>query len=391
MQLIVSKDNRDKYGIIDFDTNAVIVPHKYDEIIIRNESIRLKMDAKWALLSINELYKISDAVSKPKYLFFDTETTGVPKDYKAPMSDLNNWPRLVQLAWILCDEEGNEIDSKNLIICPSNFTIPVEASRVHNITTEFALKEGVDLENALGHFTEASKYASTYVGHNISFDINVVGAELLRVGNSFDIMSKSSVCTMLKTINYCAIPSENPKWNSFKYPKLQELYMKLFGHEFDDAHDAMADIRATKECFFELQRRGIINSTFPNRPQTVDKSLAEDFANAILAIHKYQLMFPTYITNMKNVIDCLLFDKTLLPKDAPLFARYMLEFVQGGWDLPEDTIASVSSHILNINAELETPFDSSLIGSVIQAVNMKRECSISDNGYTYVVRKMRQR
>ena len=43
------------------------------------------------------------------YLFFDTETTGLPKNYKAPASDLNNWPRLVQLAYHLYDNDGNKI------------------------------------------------------------------------------------------------------------------------------------------------------------------------------------------------------------------------------------------------------------------------------------------
>lgn len=36
-----------------------------------------------------------------KYLFIDTETTGLPKEYDAPYTDIDNWPRLVQLAWIV--------------------------------------------------------------------------------------------------------------------------------------------------------------------------------------------------------------------------------------------------------------------------------------------------
>ena len=120
----------------------------------------------------------------------------------------------------------------------------------------------------------------------------------------------------------------------------------------------------------------------------LDKTLPEDFANAILACHKYQLSFPTFITNVKNVIDALMFDGTLAAKDAPLFARYMLEYVQGGWTLSEETISGLSSHILELNAELEAPFDSKIIGSAIQAVNIKRGCSISSNGYTFVIKKM---
>ncbi len=52
------------------------------------------------------------------YLFFDTETTGLPRNYKAPVSDSNNWPRMVQIAWRLMDEKGGEIDSQDFIIKP---------------------------------------------------------------------------------------------------------------------------------------------------------------------------------------------------------------------------------------------------------------------------------
>ena len=31
------------------------------------------------------------------YLIFDTETTGLPKNWKAPLTDFDNWPRMVQL------------------------------------------------------------------------------------------------------------------------------------------------------------------------------------------------------------------------------------------------------------------------------------------------------
>jgi len=33
--------------------------------------------------------------NKKMYLFFDTETTGLPRNWKAPVTDLDNWPRMV--------------------------------------------------------------------------------------------------------------------------------------------------------------------------------------------------------------------------------------------------------------------------------------------------------
>ncbi len=205
-------------------------------------------------------FEMATSTNKAQYLFFDTETTGVPKNYKAPASDLNNWPRLVQLAWILCDEQGNEISSSNSIIKPNGFTIPVEASNVHGITTEQALQKGIDLKDCINKFIEVAKLASTIVCHNVAFDIKIVGAELLRIGSDFRIDARPAICTMLSSLKYCAIPSKNDWGDPYKWPKLQELHKKLFGVEFEDAHDAMADIQATKKCFFELRKRNIIKT-----------------------------------------------------------------------------------------------------------------------------------
>lgn len=189
------------------------------------------------------------------YLFFDTETTGVPLNYKASCKDTDNWPRLVQLGWILSDNLGNEIRRGNKIIRPEGFTIPVEASNVHGITTERALAEGGELRQIIHAFCEDLNPSSKLIGHNVDFDLHVVGAEFHRLGYDYRAMFyRPIVCTMQSTIEFCNIPGQyGPKW-----PKLQELYVRLFGREFKDAHDAMADIAATKECYFELVRRGVI-------------------------------------------------------------------------------------------------------------------------------------
>ena len=189
-----------------------------------------------------------------RYLFFDTETTGVPQDYKAPSSDTDNWPRMVQLAWILTDDEGSRLHSGNLIIRPDGFEIPEETSRIHGITTERALKEGVALEDAISEFREDLKDADCIVGHNVSFDKRIVGAEMIRLGLDDEVDGMKSLCTMMASIDFCQLPGKY----GFKYPRLQELYVKLFGHEFDDAHNAMSDIDATEQCFRELRKKGLI-------------------------------------------------------------------------------------------------------------------------------------
>ena len=70
------------------------------------------------------------------FLTFDSETTGLPKNFNAPISDSNNWPRLVQLAWQINNNEGKLISNKAFIIKPKDFTIPYNSEKIHGISTE---------------------------------------------------------------------------------------------------------------------------------------------------------------------------------------------------------------------------------------------------------------
>ncbi|MCD6346387.1 MAG: 3'-5' exonuclease [Bacteroidales bacterium] len=186
------------------------------------------------------------------YLFFDTETTGLPKRWKAAVSDLDNWPRLVQLAYLFYDGEGRKIDGGDIIIRPDGFVIPVEAARIHRITTEKALEEGRPLEEAMGEFMSLIDESDVLVAHNMNFDEKIVGAEFLRCGMENPVPGKRKICTMLSTTNYCAL--DGPY--GYKWPKLSELHYKLFGTGFDEAHNAAVDITATAKCFWELKKRG---------------------------------------------------------------------------------------------------------------------------------------
>ena len=190
-----------------------------------------------------------------KCLFFDTETTGIPNDYKAPCTNTDNWPRLIQLGWLLTDAAGRILSEGNHIVRPDGFEIPKAASDVHGITTEFALENGKPLLDVIFAFGADLNQADCMVGHNLDYDLHIVGAEYVRLGYDSRIMfARPTLCTMQATIQFCNIPGRfGPKW-----PKLMELYTKLFGQEFDGAHDAMADIVATKDCFFELIRRGVV-------------------------------------------------------------------------------------------------------------------------------------
>ncbi len=188
------------------------------------------------------------------YLFFDTETTGLPRNYKAPASDTNNWPRMVQIAWRLHDSNGSILDAQEYIIKPEGYSIPKEASNIHRVTTERAIEEGANLINVLDDFAQLIEEAEFLVAHNISFDEKIVGAELYRKKIANMIEKRSKICTMHASTDFCRIPGNY----GFKWPKLQELHMKLFDEPFEEAHDAAADIDATAKCFWKLKALGII-------------------------------------------------------------------------------------------------------------------------------------
>ena len=181
-------------------------------------------------------------------LFFDTETTGLPKNWKAPVTDLDNWPRLVQLAYLVYDFDGNLIHSCNEIIKPNGFTIPMDASKVHGITTDIANQRGSNIEEVFELFSIHLRRAKVVVAHNMAYDEKIIGSELIRLELENTLDSKEKICTMESTVDLCKI--DGPY--GYKWPKLEELHRFLFNHDFEGAHDALADIQATAKCFWEL-------------------------------------------------------------------------------------------------------------------------------------------
>lgn len=187
-------------------------------------------------------------------LFFDTETTGIPRNYKAPASDVRNWPRLVQIAWLLTDASGRELAAREHIVRPEGFVIPAEAARIHGIDTDRARREGEDLAAVLDAFGADLARAQLLVAHNVAFDEKIVGAELLRAGRVNAVESVTRLCTMQSATEYCRLPGNY----GYKWPTLSELHGRLFGEAFSDAHRALADVRACARCCFRLRDLGIV-------------------------------------------------------------------------------------------------------------------------------------
>lgn len=188
------------------------------------------------------------------YLIFDTETTGLPKRWNAPITDTDNWPRAIQIAWQLHDAMGNNIEHQDFLIKPDGFNIPYDAEKIHGISTELAQEQGVPLTEVLEAFNKALSKAKFVVGQNVKFDTNIMGAEFVRaaIANPLQELPVLDTCTE-HTAALCKIPGG--RGGKFKLPTLTELHQFLFNQPFAEAHNATADVEATTRCFFELIRR----------------------------------------------------------------------------------------------------------------------------------------
>ncbi|GGW89070.1 DNA polymerase III subunit alpha [Salegentibacter mishustinae] len=209
------------------------------------------------------------------YLIFDTETTGLPKRWDAPLTDSDNWPRCIQIAWQLHDEMGRLVESQDYLVKPEGFNIPYDAEKVHGISTELAAEEGISLTEMLEKFQEALNKTKFVVGQNVGFDLNIMGAEFHReaMENNLQELPVLDTCTEV-TAQMCKIPGG--RGGKFKLPTLTELHEFLFDEPFGEAHNATADVEATTRCFLELVRQ----RAFTKEQLDVPENYFENFSEA---------------------------------------------------------------------------------------------------------------
>lgn len=180
-----------------------------------------------------------------KYLIVDTETTGTLKTGCSP-------PRLVEIAWLVCDAMGVVVERGDRLIRPDGFTIPVNASQIHGITTGYARQAGVPLRAALDALCPATEASSAIVAHNLRFDLAVIAGECRRLGVLDPLAALPGICTMESTASFCRIR----RGDGYKWPTLSELHQTIFGIPYEDVHRAAGDAEACARCFFALKKMG---------------------------------------------------------------------------------------------------------------------------------------
>ena len=194
--------------------------------------------------------------------FIDTETTGLPINDNLPYTELDNWPHLVQVALIIEDDNYGILAKRNMILKPDGYSIPESSARIHGISNAQAIKVGEDRKHVIGFLDQVLSNSNIVIGHNVSFDLNVVKAEIIRAKGIENALlttkNHNVVDTMKMGMNICKIPNlsfHTRMSQPYKYPKLDELYYKLFNKHFNNQHDAMADVQAAYDCYYELKRK----------------------------------------------------------------------------------------------------------------------------------------
>jgi DNA polymerase-3 subunit epsilon len=247
-QVAVHEESMELFDLLNTAQRGTVKCSNYNADKIKGSCIDKDADGSNIISSSLEKYK------EPYYLFFDTETTSTPNDWNVTISNLDNWPRLVKLSWLLYDSEGELVLKNEAIIKPNGFSIPIGASEVHGITTDYALKHGEDLRNVLLNFEEQCTKSTFLIAHNINFDSELIDSEFSRNFSSNPISKLELLSTMECSTEFCKIKGNY----GYKWPKLSELHLKLFGVDLEETHEALADIKATARCFFEMRKLNLV-------------------------------------------------------------------------------------------------------------------------------------
>jgi DNA polymerase III epsilon subunit-like protein len=198
-----------------------------------------------------------------KIIIFDTETTGFPDragfDKSYPPWAIAHYSkcRVVQLAYAIYEigRAGRPklVGEKMMYVKPDGWSVPPDAMAIHGFSTEFLASAGRPIGEVLGELEKDLRGCLLLVGHNVVFDKNAMAAEAWRAGKgdlAVTITEFPSVCTMRASKEFCGAVNDK---GQVKFPRLAELYCKIFGKEPEKQHDAMGDVRATAAAYFHLR------------------------------------------------------------------------------------------------------------------------------------------
>ena len=165
---------------------------------------------------------------KPYLVCFDTETTGLDVQ--------RDW--IIQLSLVKVDARTfEEVGACDWYIKPSGaYTIAPEAQAVHHITREVLEREGVALKDIYPQMMAFLQDCDILSYNGNGFDARILYYNLQREGLSIDYDAYRF---------YDAYLIEMARTSR----RLTDVYRRYYGKEFDDAHNSLADVRATIAVF----------------------------------------------------------------------------------------------------------------------------------------------
>lgn len=187
------------------------------------------------------------------YLIFDTETSGLPRNFSAPISDLENWPKILWLGFVLLNENLEIIRKGNYYINPEELIL-INVTKITGISDEIAEKYGNSIFEILTVFKDVARKAKFLVGHNLDYDYKVLSAEIKRNNFDFTLTRKKRICLMKGSKKYV---NKKDTEGELTFPRLSELFEKLYQENYD-MKNSNDDIEYAMKCFIKLKEKKVI-------------------------------------------------------------------------------------------------------------------------------------
>lgn len=196
------------------------------------------------------------------YACFDTESTGLAVDYlhKSPTIDLSQMSYVVQLAYKIfmldCNGDIVELHRNSMLVMPLGSTcnsfddIPADALAVHGHSMEQLYEHGKPIYEVLDAFkAKLDEYKVSFlIAHNAPYDLTILDYEFKRHKNRNYLYDYPCIDTKFLCKGFAAHVSNGSA-------KLVDIYRGLFGYDFENAHDALADVNACAAVFAECCKR----------------------------------------------------------------------------------------------------------------------------------------
>lgn len=180
-------------------------------------------------------------------LVVDTESSGIPRNWNAPFEQLDKWPNVVQLSWLVYQWDGTLVKQEDHFIANDDYTIEASSRAIHHISDEILKEKGEHRKAVLALLeTDVLQYKPIVVGHFVELDYKLLNVEYCRIGQKKNPLQNVPLfCTMLGAVALPHLERNN------RQLKLTELYHYLFSEEQPFPHNALYDALATARCFFK--------------------------------------------------------------------------------------------------------------------------------------------